>query len=186
MPRNIGLCMTGKTHISTISLKGNNPYYSCEKMPIEIINIKIMILNLVVIPFMSKNWKKLEENICFLDIMIQKINFYLSIYNDNEYLLIYKDLLYAFETAVVQHLEIQNLEKYFKDENTNTISTMVFKTTMIRLKTEYELYNLIIGKPNLSAGETYNMNIINIILKQLEVENINFENIKLYINTHVL
>ena len=181
MPRNIGFSITGKNINSTISLKGNTNNDNSTQIPLEIKNIKIMIMNLIIVPFIAKQWKKLEENICFIDILTEKLNLYLSIYSNNEYLLLYKDLLFAFETAIFQHMEIRNLEKYFTDENSDSVTTLVFKTTMIRLKPEYELYNLIIGKPNLICGEKYNELIIIDILQLLKINTVNYDIIKKYI-----
>ena len=177
MTRNNGLSMTGKNITQLLTLKGYNSLSN--EMPLEIKNIKITIMNLIIIPFLAKQWKKLEENICFIDNLTKKINLYLSLYDSNEYLLLYKDLLIAFEIAVLQHIEITNLEKYFKNEDEKTVSTIVFKTTLIRLRPEYEIYNLIVGKP--IYGEKYNIHILNDILKLLDLNDINFENIKKYL-----
>ena len=51
-----------------------------------------------------------------------------------------------------------NLEEVLYGSNC-TMATMVFKTTMIRLKPEIELYNLILGTPKLKFGEKYNDHI---------------------------
>jgi len=179
MTRNNCLSMTGKNTTSFISLKGYNSLSN--EIPLEIKNIKIMIMSLIIIPFLAKQWKKLEENICFIDNLTKKINLYLSIYPNNEYLLLYKDLLIAFETAVLQHIEITNLEKCFKNEEEKSVSTIVFKTSIIRLRPEYEIYNLILGKPGLIYGEKYNIYILDDILKLLELNDITFEYIKKYI-----
>jgi len=137
-----------------------------------------MIKDLIIVPFLSKQWKKLEENICFLDIITRKIDLCLSIYVDNEYLLLYKNLLVAFEISVNQHMEIKNLEKHFKKEGATNAGTMVFKTTMVRFKAEYELYNLIVGKPLFKNGQKYNESILLDILKLLELQTINFDFMK--------
>jgi hypothetical protein len=181
MTRNHGFSITGKNINTIMSLKGFKCNESLDHIPIEVKNIKIMIMNLIIVPFMSKQWKKLEENICFLDILTRKIDSYLSMYVDNEYLLLYKNLLVAFETSVNQHMEINNLEKHFKTEGSSNAGTMVFKTTMIRFKAEYELYNLIVGKPQFKIGEKYKDPIILDIVKLLDLNTINFDYMKKYI-----
>ena len=178
MTRNQSFSITGKNTNTIMSLKGFKYNESINEIPIEIKNIKIMIMNLIIVPFMSKQWKKLEENICFLDILTRKIDSYLSMYVDNEYLLLYKNLLVAFETSVNQHIEINNLEKHFKSEGSSNAGTVVFKTTMIRFKAEYELYNLIVGKPQFKIGEKYKDPIILDILKLLDLNTINFDYMK--------
>jgi len=183
MTRNQGFTITGKNTNTVMSLKGfkcNEPldHISLDRIPIEVKNIKIMIMDLIIVPFLSKQWKKLEENICFLDIITRKIDLCLSIYVDNEYLLLYKNLLVAFEISVNQHMEIKNLEKHFKKEGATNAGTMVFKTTMVRFKAEYELYNLIVGKPLFKNGQKYNESILLDILKLLELQTINFDFMK--------
>ena len=123
----------------------------------------------------------MEENICFLDILTRKIDSYLSLYVDNEYLLLYKNLLTAFETSVNQHMEITNLEKHFKSEGSSNAGTMVFKTTMVRFKAEYELYNLIVGRPKFKIGEKYKDPIILDIVKLLDLNTVNFDYMKKFI-----
>jgi hypothetical protein len=181
MTRNHSFSITGKNINSIMSLKGFKSNESLEQIPIEVKNIKIMVMNLIILPFISKQWKKLEENICFLDILTRKIDSYLSLYADNEYLLLYKNLLVAFETSVNQHLEINNLEKHFKTEGSTNAGTMVFKTTMVRFKAEYELYNLIVGKPQFKNGEKYKDPIILDIVKLLDLNTINFDYMKKFI-----
>jgi len=185
MTRNNCLSITGKNTNTKMTLKGfirnecsiNNNVID---VPLEIQNLKILIMNLIILPFIAKQWKKLEENICFLDILNKKIDQYLLIYVNNDYLILYKHLLLAFETVVNQHTEIKNLEKYFRSDK-KSISTMIFKTTLVKLKAEYELYNLIVGKPLFNCGESYDEKIIFDILKLLELHTINFDYIKNYI-----
>jgi len=180
MTRNNNFTIAGKSQHSSLSLTGCITDQITNNLPAEIQNIKILIMKLIIIPFLAQQWNKLEENICFIDNLSNKIDFYLSIYNDNEHLLLYKDLLVAFETIVFQHMEIKNLEKYFRDEDEN-IPTLVFKTTMVRLKPEYEIYNLIIGKPALNNGMKYNENILSDIRKLMILDYTNFDTIKTYI-----
>jgi hypothetical protein len=58
---------------------------------------------------------------------------------------------------------------------------MIYKTAMIKLKPEYEIYNLILGKPNKKQDEIYIEAIIKDIEKLLLLENINFNKIKEFI-----
>ena len=43
-----------------------------------------------------------------------KINYLLSLYSENDELILYRDLLLSFETIVMQRIEINNLEKNIK------------------------------------------------------------------------
>ena len=61
----------------------------------------------------------------------------------------------------------------------NNIINMVYKTTKIQILPEYEIYNLIIGKP--TKKEPYNDNIINDIKSLITTENITYDKISKYI-----
>ena len=61
------------------------------------------------------------------------------------------------------------------------IISMVYRTTMIKLKPEYELYDAILGKENRDANKNYKEDIIKDIQKQMILENTDFQKIKEYI-----
>lgn len=174
MPRNNNLSLSGtKTQNLHILINSDN---SRIKLPNEIVKIKSTIMSLIIIPFMSKNWKVLEENLVFFDSIKAKLS---SIISRNKYsdMQIYQDIILAFETVVFLHIEIANLEEKLYGCESN-LSTLVFRTTMIRLKPELELYNLIFGKPDLKSGEKYDTNIINDIAILLKMDNATFDQIK--------
>jgi hypothetical protein len=58
------------------------------------------------------------------------------------------------------------------------VLTLMYKTTMIKLKPEYEIYDNILGKPERSLNQKYNEEIINVIQHLLNIDNINFNKIK--------
>lgn len=179
MPRNIGLSLSGNPKTNSISLAGHSSQTnnsSDNYMPMEITMLKISIMNTIIIPFNSKNWKSLEENLIFIDIIKEKIMHYTSQYPQIN-LQIYNDLVDACESTIYLHMEVINLEEKLYGLN-GTSANMLIKTAMLRLKPELELYNLIIGRPNFKSGETYNETTINKIISLLKVENITFEQIK--------
>jgi hypothetical protein len=82
-----------------------------------------------------------------------------------------------------KHIEIINLEQQITSENemnrNTTIMNLKYKLPFIRLKPEYELYNLIFDTQTDTNGNVdYNENIINDISIQLTKEQYNFKNIK--------
>jgi hypothetical protein len=178
MVRNAGFYLSGKTttNFTKLHSQHNN---SCD-IPVEVQQLKILIMNAIILPFMSKNWIKLEENLWLLDKINVKINLYSVLYT-SDYLSLYKDVLTAVETAIFQHMEIENLEKQLYGSCGTDASTIIFKTPFMRLKAEYELYNLILGKPNALNNETYNDNIINDIIKLINLNEISFNKIKNFI-----
>lgn len=178
MPKNTGFSITGKENNTKPSLKGTLFNFQ-NKTPFEIQQIreiKQTIMSLFIIPYMSEQWSKLEENICFIERITIKINYLLSLYSENDELILYRDLLLSFETIVMQRIEINNLEKNIKFKDISNVSSIVLKTNIIRLKPEYEIYNLILGKPEPTKG--YNHSIVNNIVKLLDIDDISFDNIK--------
>ena len=180
MPRNNNFTLSGSknTNIHVLINPGNTQGCGI-KLPNDVIKIKSSIMKLIIIPFMSKNWKVLEENLVFFDNIKSKLTNIIA-RNKCLDLQIYQDIIFAFETAVFLHMEITNLEEKLYGCNSN-VSTLVFRTTMIRLKPELELYNLVFGRPNFKAGEKYNMDIINDIIILLKMDNVTFDQIKNFI-----
>jgi CxxC motif-containing protein len=81
--------------------------------------------------------------------------------------LIYRDLLNILEILIGEHIQLEDIERkmYGSSENSENLSQMMYKTTMIRLKPEYEIYDNIIGKPKREKNESYN----EIIIKDIQV-----------------
>ena len=179
MPRNISLSLSGtkNSNLNVLVNNGNSNYSGL--LPIEVIKFKATIMKLIIIPFMSKNWKILEENLVFIDNIKINLNRFIARFKYAG-LDIYKDLIDAFETAIFLHIENTNLEENLYGSDCNT-STLVFRTVMIRLKPELELYNLVFGKPNLKSGESYNNDMLNDIQILLKMNNVTFEQIKKYL-----
>ena len=171
---------------TNISLTGNNSYNPInltgailtreKNIPADIKKIKILILNNLLIPLISKEWKTLNENLFCLEKAKKKINYYYDTYKLDD-LLIYKEIIKAFEYFISEHQQLEDLERKIYGTN-ETVSTMIYKTTMIRLKPEYEIYNIIIGKPDRRKNEKYNEIIIKDIERLLRNDNINFNKIR--------
>jgi hypothetical protein len=170
--------LTGKNVKNNISLHGTN-YYNSNNIPLEVQNIKINIFNNLIIPLLSKKWNVLKENIIFLDNTKKKIDYYYETYNMND-LIIYKDLLHVIELMICEHYQLEDLERKMFG-NKNELSSMVYKTTMVRLKPEYELYDIILGIPNKNNNEKYNESILNDIANRLSLDDMNFNRMKEYI-----
>ena len=178
MVRNVGFYLSGKTTSNFTTLISQR--HNVGEVPIEIQQLKIMIMNTFILPFMSKKWEILEENLWLVDKINIQIDLYSSLYT-TDYLTLYKDVLTIFETSMFQHLEIFNLEKQLYGSGEEGGNIMMVKTPFIRLKAEYELYNLILGKPKISNNESYNALIISDILSIIERNEISFNKIKEYI-----
>jgi hypothetical protein len=177
MKRETTLSLSGKSIKNSSSLnisKNNTKIMTTENIKLK--QLKIQLLNLYILPLIENNFDVLIQNICFLDKMHDNIDYYEKQYGD-ENISLYKDILLVFQFFLGMHLEIQKLEKIIYNSDTKS-TNIAFKLPLIRLKPEYEIYHLILGKPNLKQNQIYNMNIINDITKLLQMNELSFENIK--------
>lgn len=149
-----------------IELKLDNNYDKIKE-------IKIYLLNKIILPAIQSNWDKLRENLLCLDNIQNKLNYYSEKYPLGE-LDYYKNLIRLTELLMLKDTEIKLLEKNNNDPD--SIGTIFYKTCYVKLKPEYEIYNLILGKPK--KGQGYNSNIINNINILLKKDNISFQEIK--------
>lgn len=182
------LSLTGKNSYNLLTISGKQT--SKEHISLEIKKIKILILNRLIFPLLSKQWKVLNENLICLSSINKKLDYYYNIYKLDD-LVIYKELLKIFDFIRFQNDELESLEKQLLSNinisNVNnltnvvnmSLSTMIHKTnTIIKLKPEYEIYDLILGKPNKKSNENYNEEIIKYIEKLLTNCDISFNKIR--------
>ena len=184
---------------STIFLSGKyNGEKNCNFIPNKIKLLKVKILNDYLIPLYSKQWNILKENMYFIHNIQKKINeFYtnyklddlavyidllkvMKIFMDNYHLLQFKEEPHNMQfDSLNENESINDNEtiriKYSKE---NEIMSMVFQTTMIKLLPEYEIYNIILGKPQKELKQIYDQRIIAQIKTMLTQDNITFYKIK--------
>jgi hypothetical protein len=178
--------LSGKEVIYKWNLKGK--VHSDEKnLPLEIKKLKIRIMDTLLLPLLSKQWNILKNNLFLLDSFKQKITFYYNSYKLEE-ILLYKDIISLCELFVNQNSQIVDTENKMHNSSNNSITNIsfVYKTTMIKLKPEYEIYDSILGKPQKIKKQTYNDTIIYEIQKLITVENITYEKIKDHIEKKFL
>jgi len=168
--------LTGKNVIHHNNLLGC-VMHGKPSIPQDIRNIKIKIINTIIMPLISKQWDVLYENMFFLDTFKTKLDRYYQIYKLDD-LLIYKDILRAFELVISEHTQLSDLEKKMNTINGNEFTSIVYKTTAIRLKPEYEVYDVIFGKPKREKNEVYNEQAILFIKRALVQENATFKRIQ--------
>jgi hypothetical protein len=170
--------LSGKNEININNLSGKSDKYTSQ-IPYEINKLKIRILDMFILPLLSKQWAKIQENRFLLDSFKGKIQNYYKSYKIEE-LLLYKDLLSVFEVLSDQQAQLEEADKklYSSDGTKNQVISMIYRTTMIKIKPEYELYNAIIGKPKREKKEIYNEEIIQDIQKYMVLENITFQKMK--------
>lgn len=173
------LSLTGKSSYGGINLSGKKMTGQSD-VPRDIKDIKIQILNNILLPLISKQWKTLRENLICLDNLKKKINSYYEIYKLDD-LIIYKEILISFESVMDEHIQLEKLEKKLYGGDDTAMHTAIYKTTPIRLKPEYEIYDIILGKPNRNNNEKYDIVIITEIEFLLKKNDINFGIIQQYL-----
>ncbi len=166
--------ITGKRYNNSNNISGKT--YHEKQIPEDIKNLKKTLINRIILPINSKQWKKINENMFSFEKINKQIDKYHKYYKNDD-LLMYKEITKAIESVALEHQQLEELEKKIYG-NTNDISTIIYKTTQIRLKPEYEVYDSIFGKPNKNENETYNLSIIKDISDCLAVDNIDFDEIK--------
>ena len=167
--------LSGKNVATCNNLLGKND--SIKSIPIEIKTLKIQIISNIILPLISKQWGQLYENMFFLENMKLKLDRYYQMYRMED-LLLYKDIIRAFENVFNEHTQLADLEKKIYSSKGDEFTSIVYKTTMIRLKPEYELYDAIFGKPKREKNQMYNEDAIQLIQRLLNQNNITFKKIK--------
>lgn len=167
--------LVGKNNGFCNNLLGRNE--TQKGIPNEIKSLKIKIINNIILPLISKQWEELYENMFFLDNIKQKLDKYYQLYKLED-LLLYKDIIRAFETIFNEHTQLVDLEKKIHSNIGEEFTSIFYKTTMIRLKPEYEIYDAIFGKPKRDKNQSYNEDIIAFIRRSLNQEKTTFKKIK--------
>ena len=169
---------------NSLNLTGKYIYnynYNYTSTNLRIKKLKERILNNDLIPLVSKQWTVLKENIYFIDEIQNKIKYHTEIYKTDE-LVVYNDMLKVFKVLIEKQKLLEDYDKNMNgDRDPNEIMTMVFKTSMIKLLPEYEIYDSIFGKPKRDLNEKYDEEIINTIQELLKEDDITYTKIKDYI-----
>jgi hypothetical protein len=169
---------------SDLNLLGKYSYnhnYNFASGNSKIKKLKDRILNNYLIPLVSKQWDVLKQNMYFIDEIQKKIQYYNDLYKSDE-LVAYNEMLKVFKVLIEKQ---KLLEDYDENRNgkrdPNEIMTMVFKTSMIKLLPEYEIYDSIFGRPKRDLNEKYDDDVIKTIKNLLKEDDITYKKIKEYV-----
>ena len=172
--------LTGFNKINKITLSGKNDViYNNTSYKIKL--LKDSIINTYLVPLCSKQWDILNENVFFIEHYSQQLISFYKTYKLDE-LLVYIELLKILKLLLDKHnllIDVESQHKMKRDPN--EVVSMIYKTSMIRLLPEYEIYNSILGRPKREKNESYNEKVIIDIKKCIQVENTTFQKIKDYI-----
>ena len=142
---------------------------------------KMKMIDAVMIPFMSQDWRVLEENLFLMDIFRDEID-RIAMRNPCADICVYKDLIMAVEVAFEQQQEIKCLETRLY-EGRDDATTMVIKMGAIRLKPELEMCDLIMGKPNYKNGAQHDKAMLDEVIVLMKRPRATFANISKYIKS---
>lgn len=200
MQSNGNFSLSGKSNYQTHNLLGKKSGYIENKQdtitsePLELLNIKTQIMTIILFPIISQQWTVVMENRFIISIIKDKIekmyNKYYKMYriiNPQHVVLkdvaFYRDVITLAEAIIIEHDDVTDLERKLYGKRSD-VGTLVFRTKMIKLKPEYEVYNLVIGRPG--KGECYNEKTIHYIKELVEQENITFDKIRKQIHEHFI
>jgi hypothetical protein len=172
----ISISMNGKrrqNYLSNLGGKKLDVYVT----PRPIVDMEQTIIENIVLPLVNSQWNTVQENLFLVDILKLRVDNYIKYYNMPS-LLLYKQILIIYSKFLSEHIQLSKLERTLYPANKDNLSIFFYKTSMIKLKPEYSLYNLIIGPPNLANNETHDPLIIHNIIQLLSKPNINFQTIK--------
>lgn len=178
---------------NTISLSGkpsctnfNSLSGSCKLTeydePTEVKNLKIQILNKIIIPIVNEDWDYIVENSFLTNIILDKLNTYYSKYKLED-LCLYKEIIRSLDVIINEHSLYVELKKKVLKNGEEKGASFEYRTAMIKLRPEYEIYNLIYGRPLKSKKEVYNPEIIKELGILIKLNNIDFSKIKLLITS---
>ena len=171
--------MNGKrTSLTHVNLTGKKTILDATP-PIVLDTIK-SIVNNIIIPLAASQWKIVNQNLFLIAIMIPQLKGFIVKFNLPS-LQMYVDILTVYNNVLNEHKQLLDLEAKTYGSNTETGLNIVYKLQMIKLKPEYDLYNLIVGAPNYSNNEEYNPEIIQDIQSIMAYANVTYDMVKMII-----
>ena len=90
-------------------------------------------MNHIIFPLVSRQWKKLQENLYCLDNIKKKIDTFYHYYKNDD-LFIYREIINALEVILSEHMQLEELEKSVYGTSKD-LSTMIYKTASSKVKT---------------------------------------------------
>jgi len=179
------LNLTGINKLNELSLTGKSDL-NINPIIIKINALKKRIVQDYIIPLFTKQWSILNQNIFLIGDIIEKLKYYNRVYKLDD-LLLYIELLKIIKLFIDKHnLLIDTEGQIAGQRDPNDVITMVYKTTMIQILPEYEIYNSILGKPKREMNQSYNEDIINDIKQLMSLENISYNKINEFITKKYL
>lgn len=170
--------LTGKRGSIVINLSGKQDIYEYQNK--DGVQLKEWILQRFLMPILQGNWGFVRENAFFLDIAMKQIqNQNQNQSKNSEEWQFYKDVLDVIQHYIQEQAQWADLEKRATgSDSQETMSSMVYRTAMVKLRPEYEVYNAILGKPKFQRGEEYHEPTLQEIVKWIYKERVEFQHVK--------
>ena len=173
--------LSGKHVINPSNLSGKAVLVKSFVTPHDIRRIKVQIFKKLLLPLMSQQWTVFEQNMLVIESMRQKLN---NLYNSFKMddLLVYIEMLQAFDKFAEKLGQMNEMERRLKPTGPDAVTakgqvmSMVYITSVIRLKPEYELYDHILGKPE--RPSTYSETILQEIRRLMGSPFVDFSHIE--------
>lgn len=170
--------LTGLNNRNEMNLTGKIDLVTTSSQKIN--NLKKYIFTNYILPLYSEQWEIINKNKFLIDETIKQLNDYYKTYKLEE-LTTFLGLLKILKILIEKNDMLNNLkDKTKRTYDKNSIISMVYKTTKIKILPEYELYNSIIGKP--TKLKPYDDKIINDIKLLMVKPNITYDIISEYLH----
>ena len=165
------LSLKGTNEINPLNLKGESYDLGNKnnKLNKDYTRWKNRMFSRLVIPIIQKDWKEIYDNIYLITVLKQQLDSFKNC-DDIEF---YRNILTFVERVYNQHKELSQLEKLLYHNKNGT--SILYKTTMIRVSAEIEIYNNVFGKPD--SGD-YDQEIIQRIQVLMNNDTYTFNDIK--------
>lgn len=169
------LSLKGKNEINKLNLKGESYHLgkTYSKINKEYERWKNRMFNRLILPILENNWKEIYDNIFLINVLKEQLNNFKDC-NDIEF---YRNILIFVERVYNEHEELTHLEKLIYHDDKGT--SMLYKTSMIRIAAEYQIYNNVFGKPKM--GE-YDKSIIEYIKDIMNQNDITYKHITIQLS----
>lgn len=164
--------LTGTQVIKGANITGVNSFNG-KKTFSYITKLKKNIFDKLFIPLINNEFKILNENFYTLPLFERKIKKYINLNKSNfEELQFYLDIIYIVRSVLGNNEYTDKLLNQY--EKSDDLARFVYRLPAIKLKPQYEIYNIIFDKPK--KGEKYDDAKL-IILTKILNKNDNIPNI---------
>tara|TARA_X000000950_G_C13668244_1_gene558825 strand:+ start:189 stop:719 length:531 start_codon:yes stop_codon:yes gene_type:complete len=164
--------LTGQAQINHINLTGQSLIQGTTQS-YQVKRLKRVIFDKFITPLFSNKWEVLEDNYIVIDGLQARIDRYFKETQDPD-LKMYRDLLSVVVDMFTKYRYFNSIDPTYSSNK--AMAQMIAMLPTVRLKPEYEIYNLILGKPQ--KNEFYDDIKLSKISKLIKNENMTIKKIE--------